>query len=143
LVLPNTFSSLQSSKALSGSKGGQILQSTVQNVKLLPFAGVLCPVGVACVSILWYKWRRNYIWLITYIFISSFLNALIGLLSILINIFTSQGGHFFATAKVTVIVVAVCGRTMLAFVLWYTWLLNKIMIPRDRELARYGDLESP
>jgi SAM-dependent methyltransferase len=33
LVIPNTFTSLQSSKALSGNKGGQIIQSTVQNVR--------------------------------------------------------------------------------------------------------------
>ena len=68
LVLPNTFTSLQSSKTLSESKGGQLLQSTVHNVKLLPFAGVLCLIGVAGISRLWYKWRRNYVWLITYIF---------------------------------------------------------------------------
>jgi hypothetical protein len=68
LVLPNTFTSLQSSNTLSGSKGGQLLQSTVRNVKLLPFAGVLCLIGVAGISRLWYKWRRNYVWLITYIF---------------------------------------------------------------------------
>ena len=68
LVLPNTFTSLQSSKTLSGSKGGQLLQSTIRNVKLLPFAGVLCLIGVAGISRLWYKWRRNYVWLITYIF---------------------------------------------------------------------------
>ncbi len=68
LVLPNTFTSLQSSKTLSGSKGGELLQSTIRNVKLLPFAGVLCLIGVAGISRLWYKWRRNYVWLITYIF---------------------------------------------------------------------------
>jgi hypothetical protein len=68
LVLPNTFTSLQSSNTLSGSKGGQLLQSTVRNVKLLPFAGVLCLIGVTGISRLWYKWRRNYVWLITYIF---------------------------------------------------------------------------
>jgi len=67
LVLPSTFTSLQSSSTLSGSKGGQLLQSTVRNVKLLPFAGVLCLIGVAGISRLWYKWRRNYVWLITYI----------------------------------------------------------------------------
>lgn len=69
LVLPNTFTSLKSSKALSESKGGQILQSTVQNVQLLPFAGILCLIGTAGTSWLWYKWRRNYVWLITYIFV--------------------------------------------------------------------------
>lgn len=69
LVLPPTFTSLQSSNALGGSKGGQMLQSTVQNVQLLPLAGVLCAVGTVGTSWLWYKWRKNYVWLITYIFL--------------------------------------------------------------------------
>jgi len=68
LVLPNTFTSLKASKALSGSKGGQILQSTVQNVQLLPLASVLCFIGTVGISWLWYIWRKNYVWLITYIF---------------------------------------------------------------------------
>jgi hypothetical protein len=68
LVLPNTFTSLKTSKALGESKGGQILQSTVQNVNLLYFAGVLCFIGLSGTCRLWYKWRRNYVWLITYIF---------------------------------------------------------------------------
>ncbi|KAH8726705.1 hypothetical protein GQ44DRAFT_613279 [Phaeosphaeriaceae sp. PMI808] len=143
LVLPNTFTSLQSSKTLSGSKGGQLLQSTVRNVQLLPFAGVLCLIGVAGISRLWYKWRRNYVWLITYIFIPSFSHALIGLLSTLISIFTTQGGHFSITATVTVIVVSVYGGTMLTFALWYSRLLNKIMTPRDREVAQYGEPQNP
>ena len=69
LVLPPTFTSLQSSNALSGSVGGQILQNTVQNVQLLPLAGILCLIGTAGTSWLWYKWRKNYVWLITYIFV--------------------------------------------------------------------------
>jgi hypothetical protein len=90
LVLPNTFTSLQSSNTLSGSKGGQLLQSTVRNVKLLPFAGVLCLIGVAGISRLWYKWRRNYVWLITYIFMYVKLEILpTGLL-------TSTKAFFFA-----------------------------------------------
>ncbi|KAF2430745.1 hypothetical protein EJ08DRAFT_588585, partial [Tothia fuscella] len=117
--------------------------STVQNVKLLPFAGVLFLIGVAGISRLWYKWHRNYVWLITYIFIPSFSHTLIGLLSTLISVFTTQGGHFSITSKVTVIVVAVCGGTMLGFVLWYKWLLNQIMTPHDRKVAQCGEPQSP
>ena len=69
LVIPNIFTSLQSSKALSGSKGGQVIQSTVQNVQLLPFAGALCLIGTVGISWLWSRWRRNYVWLIRNIFV--------------------------------------------------------------------------
>jgi hypothetical protein len=68
LVIPNTFTSLQSSKVLSGSKGGKIIQSTVQNVQLLPFAGALCLIGTVGISWLWSRWRTNYVWLIRNIF---------------------------------------------------------------------------
>lgn len=68
LVVPNTFTSLQSSKALSGSKGGQIIQSTIQNVQLLPFAGALCLIGTIGIFWLWSRWRTNYLWLTRNIF---------------------------------------------------------------------------
>lgn len=32
---------------------------------------------------------------------------------------------------------------MLAFALWYSRLLNKIMTPRDREVAQYGEPQNP
>jgi hypothetical protein len=69
LVLPHTFTSLQSSKALTGSKSGQMLQSTIQNFQLLPFAGIFCFIGILGSSLLWYIWRENYVSLITYIFL--------------------------------------------------------------------------
>jgi hypothetical protein len=68
LVLPNTFTSLKTSKALGDSKEGQMLQNTIQNVGLLRCAGVLCSIGLLGISGLWYEWRKNYVWLITYIF---------------------------------------------------------------------------
>src|SRR5436190_2951567 len=68
LVLPNTFTSLKALNVLGESKGGQILQSTVQNVPLLYVAFAFCFIGLLGTSCLWYEWKENYIWLITYIF---------------------------------------------------------------------------
>jgi hypothetical protein len=68
LVLPNTFTSLKALSVLSESKGGQILQGTVQNVPLLYVAFAFCFIGLFGISCLWYEWKENYIWLITYIF---------------------------------------------------------------------------
>jgi hypothetical protein len=70
----------------------------------------------------------------------SFSHALVGLVTTLVNVFTAQGGHFSVTAKVTIIVVVLCGGTMLASALRYHRRLNKIMTPRDRELARHGKI---
>ena len=69
LVLPNTFTSLNTSSTLTSSRGGHFLQTTVRNIQLLPLASVLCFIGTAGICWLWYKWRKNYVWLITYIFV--------------------------------------------------------------------------
>jgi hypothetical protein len=52
-----------------------------------------------------------------------------------------QGGYFSITAMI--IVVAVYGGTMLVFALWYNQLFSKIITPRDRELAKYGEPQNP
>ena len=46
VVLPGTFTSLKYSTTLSSSKGGEIVQKTVQNVPLLLIAGVMCGIGI-------------------------------------------------------------------------------------------------
>lgn len=69
IVLPNTFTSLKASKTLSGSKNGKLVQNAVQNIELLPLAGILCFIGVVWTCKLWYTWRKNYVWLITRIFV--------------------------------------------------------------------------
>lgn len=68
VVLPNTFTALQKSHSLDGTVGGKAIQDTVRNVQILPLAGVLCGVGLAGSCSLWWVWRRNYVWLISRIF---------------------------------------------------------------------------
>jgi len=46
VVLLGTFTSLKHSTTLSSSKGGEIIQKTVQNVPLLLIAGVMCSIGI-------------------------------------------------------------------------------------------------
>ena len=69
VVLPNTFTSLGNSSSLHGTAGGKAIQDAVRNVQLLPLAGVLCCLGTAGSCWLWWKWRKNYIWLISRIFL--------------------------------------------------------------------------
>ena len=69
VVLPNTFTSLRNADGLDGTASGRALQTAVQNVQLLPLAGLLCCIGTAGSCWLWWRWRRNYVWLISHIFL--------------------------------------------------------------------------
>jgi hypothetical protein len=65
ITLPNTFTSLQ---GLAAIKAGEIVQKKIQNIPLLPLAGILCVSGMAGTGFLFAKFRSNYIWLIARIF---------------------------------------------------------------------------
>jgi hypothetical protein len=69
VVLPNTFTSLQNADSLAATVGGKAIQDAVRNVPLLPFAGLLCCIGAAGSCWLWWLQRRNYVWLVSHIFL--------------------------------------------------------------------------
>jgi hypothetical protein len=69
IVLPGTFTSLEKSESLGNSKGGKVVQDAVHNIPLLPLAGVCCLVGTIGSCRLWWKWRKNYVWLVGRIFL--------------------------------------------------------------------------
>ncbi|PNH26930.1 hypothetical protein BJF96_g9740 [Verticillium dahliae] len=136
IVLPNTFTSIEKSESLGRHYGGQALQETVRNVQLLPLAGVLCGIGLSGSCWLWWKWRKNYVWLIAHVFIPGVSHSLIALFSVVISIATSNGGEFSITAKVSIsIVSAMCG-ILISLTVIYTKLLNGIITAFDRQVAR-------
>lgn len=69
VVLPATFTSLKKSKDLGGVTGGRELQDAVRNLELLPVAVILCCIGIASSGWLWWRWHKNYIWLVSRIFL--------------------------------------------------------------------------
>jgi hypothetical protein len=69
VVLPSTFTSLENASDLDKIVGGKIVQKAVQNVDMLGLASVLCCFGIVGNCFLWYRWRDNYIWLNTRIFL--------------------------------------------------------------------------
>ncbi|CAI6068480.1 unnamed protein product [Clonostachys chloroleuca] len=60
--------SVQNSDSLRGNKGGELIQDTIRNIKLLPFAIILCCLGLFGIVFLWIKFRTNYIWLMGHLF---------------------------------------------------------------------------
>ncbi|KAF2183889.1 hypothetical protein K469DRAFT_581419 [Zopfia rhizophila CBS 207.26] len=139
VVFPNTFTSLQSSDSLKESKEGQIIQETVRNVQLLPLAGLSCLIGIAGTFWLWWRWRRNYVWLITRIFLLGLSHSLISLLTTVVSVLTTQDRHFSVTAKITITIITVWGGTMLTLAIVYDRILHKIMTPHDKEVVENGE----
>lgn len=69
LVLPGTFTSVSRSESLRNDATGRIVQTTIQNIPLVPFAVICFIVGITGSYLLWRKWKTNYIWLAAKLFV--------------------------------------------------------------------------
>ncbi|KAF3037145.1 hypothetical protein E8E11_003442 [Didymella keratinophila] len=138
IVLPATFTSLRNSNNLGSVAGGREVQDAVRNLELLPVAAILCCIGIASSSWLWWRWRKNYIWLVSRIFLPGLFHSLIGLFTTLANIFSAQAGHMSVTAKVTVSVTTAFGGCMLILVGVYSQLVNSLITETDKKVGRDG-----
>jgi uncharacterized membrane protein len=76
---------------------------------------------------LWWRQRRNYVWLLSNIFFPAAFNGLSGLLSTLVNVKatsnTTMGTLSIATLAVTGGCTVICG--ILAAIYWF-WLLRRV-----------------
>ncbi|EDP47926.1 conserved hypothetical protein [Aspergillus fumigatus A1163] len=79
LVIPGTFTSLQKSDTITNkvaqNEAEKAVLKTIQNPPLVAIAWVLLSIGVATMSFLFYRWRRNYLWLISRLFMGKQSNA--------------------------------------------------------------------
>ncbi|PSN58926.1 hypothetical protein BS50DRAFT_448460, partial [Corynespora cassiicola Philippines] len=117
VVLPTTFTSLQNAHGLDKTAGGKMVKDVGRNIRLLPLASILCCIGTAGTCWLWWKWRRNYIWLMSRIFFPVLSQSLLGLLTTLISVYALQSGYFSLTAKVTTAVTTAFSGIMVALIL--------------------------
>jgi cytochrome bd-type quinol oxidase subunit 2 len=97
IVFPATFNKLQNEeldeKANTNLK--QHALRTVRNVPLLYIAAFACGLGVVGCLWLWWKHRKNYVWVINRIFLPALLNSIAGLISTIVNIYSAQDGTFY------------------------------------------------
>ncbi|KAI0266417.1 hypothetical protein BC834DRAFT_823616, partial [Gloeopeniophorella convolvens] len=137
VVLPGTFSSLQQVPAGSGVE--RTVLHAVQNIPLLVIGYICCAVGASGMCWLWWRWARNYIWLLDHIFVPGALNALAGLLSTVASIFGAQNGALGAVSIVTLAVTGsgtlVCGLLTAYYSLWK---LERVKRRHEREVGREG-----
>ena len=88
---------------------------------------------------LWFRWRKNYVWLLNRIFLPGCLNSLAGLLSTLVNVYSQQDGTWSVTARVTAAVTGGCMVLLAAlFALYNFWILNRVKRSHGRDMEREG-----
>jgi hypothetical protein len=70
MVIPVTFASLRSSRALSSiGKAGRDAFNAIQHMPFLAIAGICFFIGVGGLSYIWWDNKKNYIWLTERVFL--------------------------------------------------------------------------
>jgi hypothetical protein len=97
IVFPATFSKLQTDEVddKADSQIKKYALNTVRNVPLLYVAAFACGLGVAGCLWLWWRHRKNYVWVINRVFLPALLNSIAGLISTIVNIYSAQNGTYF------------------------------------------------
>jgi hypothetical protein len=71
VVLPGAFTSIRNSRVLSEEAGaaGKAVVTAAQTLPVLIVASICCAIGVSGMVWLWYRWRRNYVWVLNKIIV--------------------------------------------------------------------------
>ncbi|ORY05165.1 hypothetical protein BCR34DRAFT_544032 [Clohesyomyces aquaticus] len=144
LVFPATFSSFQK-RGLDDMEAGarneleKKILGTVKNVSLLYVAAFCCGVGVAGSTWLWWKHRKNYVWVIQRLLVPCLMNSIAGLLSTLVNVYSARDGQYSVTAKATLGVTGAFSVVGAALFLLYNYVALSSVKRKHRHEVR--DLE--
>ncbi|KKY36352.1 hypothetical protein UCDDA912_g03681 [Diaporthe ampelina] len=143
IVFPGTFTSIRDLSddpdLAENSPTASTVLGHVQNVPLLVVAAISC--GIGAVGLLWlaFRWRSNYVWLLNRIYLPGATNALAGLISTLVVVYSQKHGDWNITAMVTGIVegadLAICG-TLFVF---NTLLLKRVQRKHGREMEQFEE----
>jgi hypothetical protein len=72
---------------------------------------------------LWYKYARNYVWLLSHIFMPGALNGLAGVASTLASVYGAQNGVFTGSSIPTIAATGGCTVVCGILAAWYTWVM--------------------
>lgn len=159
LVMPGTFTSLQTSNALKNdlvqSEAGELVLNTIQNPPLLATACFFFVAGLAIMGWLCREFRGNYIWLVNRIFLydqvqleenhllifcrPTLLNALAGLLTTIVSLYTAHHGDWSIMALLTVIASGISVASSLSLVIIYKFGKLEILKQEHIQATRIRD----
>ncbi|KAF3762817.1 hypothetical protein M406DRAFT_357598 [Cryphonectria parasitica EP155] len=146
VVFPGTFTNIQELSAdptLAGHPDAAAILNDVQNLPLVIVAAIVC--GIGTFGLIWLAvcWRTNYVWLLNKIFLPGATNAVAGLISTLIAVYTQKDGEWSVMAKATGAVEAgaliVCGSLFILCTLMLQWVKRKHAKETRMFEKSYGD----
>ncbi|PWY96005.1 hypothetical protein BO94DRAFT_552807 [Aspergillus sclerotioniger CBS 115572] len=149
LVVPGTFTSLQEkTKDLDEVlTKDSVEESVIKAIRNPPLLGISCScLALGVTLMLWLSWERrnNYIWLVNKLFIPTFLNAMAGLVSTLINIYTAQGGDWSIIAIMTVIATGLSMVVSMTLTIFYKFCkLESVKREHEMEISARFHKVSP
>lgn len=143
VTLPGTFTSLGGSlgrqPGIADSDVAEAVLHSVGNVPLLVVGATCCGLGAAGLVWLSVKWRRNYVWLLNKLYLPALLNALTGLISTLVGVYTAHDGEWSITAKTIAIIEGCCaGVSLLLFLLYNFVFLERVKKRHGKEMGTWN-----
>lgn len=74
----------------------------------------------------------------------SLLNAVIGIVNTLINVYTAKDGEWSVSARITIIMTSACaGLSLVLFLVYNNWLLYRVKKDHETKSKGENNVESP
>ncbi|CAE6487234.1 unnamed protein product [Rhizoctonia solani] len=116
---------------------GETYRRVVRKVPLLALSIVCSGIGMSGIFFLWFRWRKNYMWLIHKVFLPGALNGLAGTLAVSVNIWAIQGGKFTFNSTTIITLSITLGATVTCLLLTFVYQFALISIKKEhRRLVR-------
>ncbi|KAI6032667.1 hypothetical protein F5J12DRAFT_180532 [Pisolithus orientalis] len=93
----------------------------IRNMPLLVIASVCTGLGSAAMVWLWWRWRRNYIWVVSRVFVPGLLNSVAGVISTVTNAYETQGNLSSSNVRATIVVTGTVAVICGVLVVIYQW----------------------
>jgi hypothetical protein len=146
VLFPGTFESLGlqtntgGDTGGSGGVGGEVgrrVLGVVGSIPIFVLGWVCCAVGALGILWLWWRWMKNYVWVVNKLFIPGTLNSLAGLLSTLSSLYGTHHGAFSTSSIITLAVTASASVLFGALTLiWSFVLVGGVKRRHDRTVGR-------
>ncbi|KAJ6102303.1 hypothetical protein N7486_004730 [Penicillium sp. IBT 16267x] len=123
--------------SLSGNEVGALILSTIQNPPLLALVALFFVTGISIMGWLYREFQANYIWLINHIFMPTLLNALAGLVTTLVSLYTGHHRDWSIMALLTVIVSGLSIASSLGLFIVYKFRKLELLKQEHNHLIYY------
>ena len=151
VLFPGTFTSLKNTGG-NNTVTKEAL-NVIDHVSLFVIAFLCSGIGAAGMGYLWWRWMKNYVWLVNKVFLyvvpicvllalnavcsPGLLNSFAGVISTLSSVYGAQHGEYSSSSKVTLIVTVtttfICGVLTLYYLMWK---IRRIKAEHDQVMGK-------